>query len=413
MQENHAPIERFDVVIAGGGPAGLSTGIVCARNGLRTLLCDKEAFPIDKACGEGIMPTGIAHLEALGVREYLDETRTHPFHGVRYQAPDGREATGLFAQGRGMGIRRIALSQALLERLRTFPSVEIRQEAPLIPLGRRPEGIEVAVGGARLLARLLVGADGMNSSIRRWAGLTEKPGKLKRWGARQHFALPPWSSYVEVIWQPGVEAYITPCGVNEVGIAFLWRPERLCGIRGGKALIASLLSHFPMLRDRLGDAPASSRPRAVGPLHRPSRDVIGEGLLLIGDAAGYLDAITGEGISLATAEALAFEKHVVPRLVEGNAPLLSREALAPYRNAHRAIVSPYLRMTRLVLLLHRAPRLAERAIYALARDPALFTHLLEANMGRGRLSALPARRIFSFLWDLSLPRQGRGDRRPG
>ncbi len=412
MRKSHS-IEKFDVVIAGGGPAGLSTGIVCARNGLRTLLCDKQAFPIDKACGEGIMPTGVAHLEALGVREYLDEARTHLFRGVRYHAPDGRAATGVFAQGTGMGIRRIALSQALFERLRTFSSIEIRQEAPLVPLGRRPEEIEVSVGGDRILARLLVGADGMNSGIRKWAGLTERPGKLKRWGARQHFALPPWSPYVEVIWQPGVEAYITPCGGNEVGIAFLWRPERLYGVRGGEALIPSLLSHFPWLRERLGDAPPSSRPRAVGPLHRPARDVIDEGLLLIGDAAGYLDAITGEGISLATAEALAFEQHVVPLLTRRDPPLLSRKALAPYRNAHRAIVSPYLRMTRLVLLLHRAPRLAERVIPALARDPVLFTHLLEANMGRKRLSALPARRILSFLWALSLVRSGRGNRRPG
>jgi flavin-dependent dehydrogenase len=87
---------------------------------------------------------------------------------------------------------------------------------------------------------------------------------------------------------------------------------RFSGIRGGGGLIPSLLEVFPRLEERLEGALACDPPRVAGPMHRIARAQVAEGVVLLGDAAGYLDALTGEGISLALAQALALEETVAP-----------------------------------------------------------------------------------------------------
>jgi 2-polyprenyl-6-methoxyphenol hydroxylase-like FAD-dependent oxidoreductase len=352
------------------------------------------------------MPTGVAHLQQLGIQPHLSPTDYYPFSGIRYIAAGGRVATAEFAEGVGWGIRRLTLSAALYRRAATFPNLDICVGETAEPIQRNDSGIVVKIGRHPITTRLLIAADGLNSRTRRWANLEKsrasaavplalggrgvrgegvwsrllKQPAHQRWGIRQHFHLPPWSDYVEVYWQNGVEAYVTPVGPQLVNIGFLWDRQRYKLPGSGKTLFPSLLAAFPSLYQRLDGRPPADTPRAIGPLQRRVSSPIADGVLLIGDAAGYLDAITGEGISLATAQALALSKIVAP-LLQQQTGRLTRRDLAPYAQAHQEIVRPYYQLTHLVLWISRHPAVREWVISTLARDNHLFQHLLSANMG--------------------------------
>lgn len=370
----------------------MAASIEFARAGLRTLLCEKKTFPVDKACGEGIMPSGVAHLKQLGISHHLDPEALYPFVGICYHSPAGQSATAPFVEGPGWGVPRIAFSTALLRRASEFDGLEILENTPVRRVTRTADHIVVQLAGRTVKTRLLVGADGLNSGVRRWAGLEKRRKRRllrwpapKRWGARRHFQVKPWSDYVEVYWsKEGVEAYVTPCGTRQVNVAFLWDSARYTRLEGGKELFDSLLDAFPTLRERIGQADPLDRPRAVGPLYRQSGAPVADGVLLIGDAAGYLDAITGEGISLALASALALGKTVAP-LLKNNACTPSASQLAHYARAYNALMRPHYQLTRLALLLSRHSRIAGHVIGALARDRGAFQHLLSANMGLASL----------------------------
>ena len=373
-----------DVLIIGGGPAGLAAGIICGRRGLRTIVCEKRSLPANKACGEGVMPTGVAYLERLGVKQHMHIEHYFPFEGIRYFSPKGTTAGAAFREGPGWGIPRLELSQALLQCAMKVDCLEIRTEtqATQVRMDGRGEHkrLEVRVGKNIIRARLLVGADGLNSAVRRWAGLQGSKGAHQRWGARQHFEIAPWSREVEVHWNNGLEAYITPCGKNLVGVAFLWDRKRRPHLPGGDRLIPTLLEAFPVLNERLGNAHVSDTALTIGPLQQNATRPTADGVLLMGDAAGYLDALTGEGISLAFAQALALEDTVVP-ILHGKKEMLSQYDLSAYEQAYRAIVRPYYQMTHFVLWLSHHPILSEQAIRLLSHQPGLFQSLLSANMG--------------------------------
>jgi len=351
-----------DLVIVGGGPAGLATAVGARLAGLDVTVLDRFQPTLDKACGEGLMPDAAAHLRALGVE--LGPGEAFPFRGIRYV--DGEvTAEGTFPGAGGLGVRRLALHQALVRRaeetgVRLFWGVAARGLAP------GWTGIETDQG--RIDARWIVGADGLLSKVRRWAGLEKEPGALRRFGVRRHYLIRPWTDCVEVHWGPGCEAYVTPVGPDLVGVAMLWSGEKLG--------FDDLLARFPALRDRLVGVPVASRDRGAGPLHQRVRGVRRANLALVGDAAGYLDAITGEGLAVALHQSAA--------LVEG----LRQGSLDGYPAASRRIHRLPDAMTSLMLGLERRPWLRTRAVRALAAEPALFSLLLGIH---GRL--LPARSL--------------------
>lgn len=372
---------EVDVLIIGAGPAGLAAGIACGQRGLRTLVCDKRQLPADKACGEGVMPTGLMHLKQLGVKPYLRAGRHFPLNGIRYLSPRGTTARADFREGPGWGIPRLDLSKAMLQRASRLETLEIRTEVKADSMGVEENRVRVKVDGECIAARLVIGADGLNSSVRRWAGLEAGKGPHRRWGVRQHFCVRPWGQEVEIHWGNGMEAYVTPCDEALVGVAFLWDRERHPYLPGGERLIPALLEAFPELSRRLKNAPISDSPLAVGPMQRKAIGPIADGVLLMGDASGYLDALTGEGLSLAFAQALALEETVLPRFLETQTGILSLQDLADYQRAYQDIMRPYYQVTHLVLWLSRHPALAEQAIGWLGRNPGMFQSLLSANMG--------------------------------
>jgi flavin-dependent dehydrogenase len=361
-----AAADLVDLVVIGGGPAGLATALGARRSGLEVTVLERFQPVVDKACGEGLMPDAAAHLRALGVE--LGPGEAYPFRGIRYV--DGSViAEGTFPGAGGLGVRRLALHQALARRA--------EEEGVRLLWGTGARGLAPAPGGGYagvetddglIPGRWIVGADGLLSRVRLWAGLDKPLGPVRRFGVRRHYQMKPWTDCVEVHWGPGCEAYVTPVAPDLVGVAMLWSGEKL-GFDG-------LLARFPALRERLAGSPQASRDRGAGPLHQRVRGVQRENLALVGDAAGYLDAITGEGLAVALHQSAA----LIAALRQGS--------LAGYAAASRRIHRLPDAMTSLMLALERRPRLRARAIRALAAEPALFSLLLGIH---GRL--LPARSL--------------------
>lgn len=359
------------LAIVGGGPAGLATAIHAARRGLSAVVVDARALPLDKACGEGLMPPGVAALAAMGVE--VPATDRMPFVGIRWIDGDA-VAEGRFADGPGWGVRRTALIAAMVARARSL-GVELRYGCRAGAWRRLRDGMEIETDAGPLRARLLVGADGLRSRIRREAGLAGRDTRRPRLGVRRHFRVAPWSPFVEVHWDASAEAYVTPVGPYRVGVAVLYAP--------GVETFETLLDRFPAVRERLRGILPESDVRGAGPFEQRVRRRHADGVALVGDAAGYLDAITGEGLTLAFRAAQA--------LADGaaDAGALGR-GLDAYERAYRRASRTYYLATGLLLAVARRPRLRRRLVRALAREPELFDRLLAMNVSERPLAALGA-----------------------
>jgi flavin-dependent dehydrogenase len=267
----------IDLLVAGGGPAGLATAIHGARAGLDVVVVERRRGTLDKACGEGMMPHTVAQLARLGVAP-----PGMPLRGVAYVDANQRiEAS--FRAGPGRGVRRTVLHTALLHAARDAGVGFVHSD--IGPITQDAD----SVCAAGLHARYLAAADGLHSPIRRALGLSQACRGARRWGIRHHVQTAPWSDRVEVHWGPSSEAYVTPVADDCVGIAILSTS------RGG---FDRHLHEFPALMDRVRGQ-AHGPDRAAGPLRQKARSRTAGRVLLVGDAAGYIDAVTGEGVGMA------------------------------------------------------------------------------------------------------------------
>lgn len=312
-----------DLLIVGGGPGGLATALHARRQGLSVIVAEPRESPIDKACGEGLMPGGLRELMSLGV-----DPAGMPFHGIAY-VDEHRRAQARFRAGPGRGVRRTTLHAALAARAKEQDTEWIRAKVTTV----EQDAYGVTAAGVR--AKWLVAADGLHSAVRRAVGITAKAGRPRRFGVRWHFRVPVWSEFVEVYWSRWGEAYVTPVEPDLVGVAILssGQPD---------------LAWFPRLAEHLAGADRGAA-RGCGPLRQVVPRRVAGRVLLVGDAAGYEDALTGEGISLAVKQAAA----VVGAIV-GDDP-------SSYEAAWHRITRDYRLLTR-ALVLTSTPRLLRRAI---------------------------------------------------
>ncbi|MEE6175835.1 NAD(P)/FAD-dependent oxidoreductase [Mycobacterium sp. 050134] len=323
-----------DLLIAGGGPGGLAAALNARRHGLSVIVVEPREGPIDKACGEGLMPGGLAELASLGI-----DPAGMTLRGIAYVSEE-RRATARFRSGPGRGVRRTTLHAALAARAKEQDTEWIRDRVTAV--AQDAHGVTAA--GVR--ARWLVAADGLHSPVRRALGIKAAAGRPRRHGVRWHFKVPAWSEFVEVHWSKWGEAYVTPVEPELVGVAILCagRPD---------------LAWFPWLSRHLRGAPRGPA-RGCGPLRQVvSRRVAGR-VLLVGDAAGYEDALTGEGISLAVKQAAAAVDTIV------------NDAPSSYEAAWQRVTRRYRLLTRGLVLASAAPPARRAIVPAAAGLPPVF-----------------------------------------
>jgi len=353
-----------DVFVIGGGPAGLAVAIAARGRGLRVVVADGAEPPIDKACGEGLLPDGLAALERLGVRMPLDHGRQ--FRGIRFvgaaQAADATFPGGTF----GLAVRRTSLHRVLADRAAELGADLLWRTSVT---GISPDGVHLT--NCRVRARWIVGADGSNSRVRRWARLDSGPRPRLRYAFRQHFRVPPWTDRMEVYWSGRCQGYATAVSNEEVCVALASHDSNL--------RIEEGLQLLPTLSARLRGAETTSTVKGALTGNRKFNHVWRGNVALIGDASGTVDAITGDGLGLAFSQAIVL------------AECFRSGDLRSYQIAHRRFARRPWWMARLMLTLDGRPRLQHRVVQVFEQQPEIFRRLLALHVG--------ARPPAHFMWD--------------
>lgn len=350
-----------DVLVIGGGPAGLAAALAARQIGFDVVLADRALPPIDKACGEGLMPDALDALRRIGVD--LGSGHGTPFRGIRF-LDDRLEAEAPFPSGSfGLGVRRTELHRILVNRARDVGVVAL--------WGKKIEGLDsagVTIGGRTIRSQWIIGADGFHSRVRQWAGLAQPVWNgVRRIGLRQHYRIRPWTDFVEVYWRKDCQAYVTPVGANEVCVAMVSTKE---------SAASDLTDMFPALANHLGGAELVGQTRGAISMSVKLRSVIDGRVALVGDASGSVDAVTGEGLGLAFRQANCL------------ATALAAGDLNRYDTSHRRIGRMPRLIARTLLLLDGNDSLRRIAFRKLAAHPRIFSSLLAVHVGAFRRSEL-------------------------
>jgi flavin-dependent dehydrogenase len=332
----------IDLLVGGGGPAGLATALHAARAGLEVVVVERRRGVIDKACGEGLMPHAVDQLTILGIQPH-----GKPFRGITYLT-ENRSVTAPFRSGAGRGVRRTTLHAALLDAATAAGARVVHGDVGQIT----QDSTSVRIGELR--ARYLAAADGLHSPIRRSLGLSQPCNGPRRWGIRRHVQIAPWTDCVEVYWTRGAEAYVTPVADDCVGIAILSARQ------GG---FDSHLDAFGRLKDRV-HGHEHGPDRAAGPFLQKVRRRSAGRVLLVGDAAGYVDALTGEGLGLAFGAA-----ELLVRCIVADRP-------DDYDRDWRRLTRRYRLLTAALLHASRSTAVRSQIVPAAAALPGVFTGLV-------------------------------------
>ncbi len=365
--------ETTDALIIGGGPAGLAAALAFAAKGIKSTVVDFRKPPIDKPCGEGLMPDSLKELSKLGVE--IPSNNGFNFDGIKFKRGDNFVESD-FPQGKGLGVRRKVLHEALVEKAERTDNISLLWNSRVNLL--KPDG--ALIGDSEISYRWLIGADGMNSTVRKWAKLDVGESASFRYGFRSHYLIEPWTSRMELHWSDIGQMYVTPISQNEVCVVFL---------SGDKTLrFDQALRHFPELQNRLNGAQQSSKLQGAITANRMLRSAASGRTALIGDASGSVDAITGEGLALSFRQSFAL------------ADAIAQDDLSVYAKVHKSLAQLPTRMARLMLLLDRLPALQSRIIQALSMTPETFGNLLGAHVGHQSLPLTICREVPKVAWNL-------------
>jgi flavin-dependent dehydrogenase len=359
-----------DVLVVGAGPAGLATGIAARLQGLSVTVSDTRRPPIDKTCGEGLLPEAVVSLQKLGIG--LNSTHAFPLAGIRFTDEES-SAAARFPNSFSFGVRRTVLHQLLVERALEV-GVTLLWGVSVSEFGLHGARID----GSSYPCRWFVGADGQNSAVRKWAGLGARGARRRRFGFRKHYSITPWTDLVEAYWGERCQIFVTPTGNTEVCVSLLTRDPQL--------RIDEALLRFPELVQHLrGARGLTAEQGAITGLEK-TRGVVRGSVALVGDASGTVDGIAGQGMSLAFQQAI--------RLGEA----LAGGDLNPYAAAHRRICKMPARLNRLLLLMDQSSWIRRKALRLFAKTPRLFAGVMSIHTGQRAPEDVKAREFLDLGW---------------
>jgi 2-polyprenyl-6-methoxyphenol hydroxylase-like FAD-dependent oxidoreductase len=340
-----------DVLVIGGGPAGLAAAIAAAQKGFRVTVVESRRPPIHKPCGEGLLPQATDALRGMGV--HLHSSLGHAFKGFRF-VDDSYSACAQIPRGGGLGLRRTVLHQLLIDRAEEC-GVDLRWGARVSNL----ESSGASVDGEFLRFRCLIGADGQNSTVRRFARLGSRWTIERRFGFRRHYAVAPWTNLIEVHWARRSQMVVTPTASDEICVSLFVDDPHIrtdCALR-----------EFPEVANRLrGSEPKSTEAGSVLAFRR-ARAVVRGNIALVGDASCTVDAVSGQGVSLAFQQAAL----VAEALAAGD--------LERYQAAHSHLTLTAMRMTRLLLVMNSSVWLRRKVLRLFANRPNLFADMISVH----------------------------------
>jgi flavin-dependent dehydrogenase len=368
-----------DVAVVGGGPVGATLAMLLGRAGRRVIVLEKADFPRDKPCGEGLMPSGVAVLASVGID--LASEGFPAVDGVRYRLAGG-SAKGVFRAGTGCGVRRARLDALLASRAAAAAGVELVTGCAALGLSVGASDVRVATARGSLRARAVVGADGLRSQVARWLGWARPPGGRARHALVGHFARENPLREIVVTLLDEVEVYTAPSGPGELLVAVLGPPGTLRhpGMSVAETYRALAARAHPELRG----APLTGRVWGAGPFRVAPRTVAQGRACLAGDAAGFLDPLTGDGIAAGLTQTAALAGLLVANPDTSGAAARYRAWHARQWRRRRVVTS-------LALALTGSTTLAGRALAGVTRRPGALQALLEVNDGTRALTAVGPR----------------------
>ncbi|MDR3613987.1 MAG: NAD(P)/FAD-dependent oxidoreductase [Candidatus Obscuribacterales bacterium] len=367
-----------EIIIVGGGPAGLAAALALTQKGARCTVVDHAKPPVDKACGEGLMPDSRLALARLGVS--ITEQGNGVFTGIKFNR--GKlSVEASFPHGSGVGVRRTLLHDKLISQAEKV-GVNLMWNSRIKLL----ENEKVVINNEPIDYEWLIGADGLNSAVRKWASFDAEEKVCYRYGARRHYRVNLWTERMEIYWADCGQMYITPVGATEICVIFL---SRSLDVRFDQAM-----SQFPLLIERLAKAVPIDNLKGAATATRQLKIVAKGRIALVGDAAGSVDAITGEGLALSFRQSIAL------------ADAIECGDISSYCRKQKELALLPTRMANLMLLLDRYPNLQEKALDALSRTPETFGKLLASHVGHKSLPLTLATEVPKFAWSFLLSSVG-------
>ena len=375
------PDSRSQAIVVGAGPAGSVTALLLARLGLDVRVLDRAAFPRPKPCGDCLSAAATGVLDDLGLLDRVRNVGAAEIEGWRIVSPAGVTAAGRLPGPPALALERRVLDAVLLDsaveagaRFRHAHVVALRRDAT-----GRVRGV-LTRSGARLDARLVVGADGLRSVVARELDAYRRPPRLRKVSLTAHVPIDNGLRHGEMHVLEGGCIGFAPAGSGTANVTLVVGAEHTDALReaGPDAFFRDWMDRVPSIRERL-DGVDPGPLLASGPFDWPTRSPVARGAALVGDAAGYYDPFTGQGIYQAIAAAHALARHVGPALAGTRSPAAVDGALRRYARAKRRLTRPARRVQRLVEAVLSRPWLADHALTRLAGAPRAMDRLLEVT----------------------------------